>query len=153
MKLTSGILLLLFAFLTFATLACDTDDDDGEQITFRVIAAGEASGVTQQLQTVIRDQGAWNDLWRTHVTAYEPPDAPAPVIDFNADSVAIIFLGTKTTRGYEVRLRNVTREGNRIVVRYSVHFDSVRATRAPGNPFVFFTIPRSALAIVFERVS
>ncbi len=65
--------------------------------------AGQRSGVSEPMETVIKTQAAWEKLWKRHAQPFTPPP-PVPAVDFQAKEVIAVFAGTRPSGGHEVQI-------------------------------------------------
>ena len=102
------------------------------------------SGIDEPLNTVVRDQGAWEALWaRLH--ARIGPFKPAPRIDFTKRMVLVTALGERRTGGSYVRIASVAddpREITATVVR-SASGRGCAVTLAFTQPTDLVVVPAS----------
>ena len=71
----------------------------GSDVPIETVAAGEQSGVGDPRQVVARAQEEWGRLWQEHA-----PRLPIPKVDFGVRMVVGVFLGTRPTSGFAVRV-------------------------------------------------
>ena len=81
-----------------------------------VLVRGSMSAIPTQRIAVARDAAAWRALWSEHSANLFPPPPP-PEVDFSTSMVVAVFLGTRTSGGYEVAIDECVRDGERLVVR------------------------------------
>lgn len=119
-------------------------------ISFTTVAAGTHSGIDQPRQVVARTTSEWQALWKTH-----SPDAAPPSVDFTKATVVGVFLGSRPTAGFDVRITAVKQERGHVVVEYA------ERTPAPGvmlaqvltSPFHLIRIPHDTGEIEFRKVA
>lgn len=87
------------------------------QVPFQTIAKGSRSGVRETSQIVIRSQSEWQALWKKHVSIDSNP-AVLPAIPFDKEIVAAVFLGEKTTGGYDVEIVAAEQTHGTLVISY-----------------------------------
>jgi protease stability complex PrcB-like protein len=135
MKATMG--LLLFAFLGQGTLP------------LRGLDKGDQSNVGEARQVVVRTAAEWDALWRQH-----SPDRDQPRVDFSREMAVGVFLGSRTTAGFDVAIVGAEMEGGSLVVRF-------RETRPPTgsvtaqvitSPYHLAAVPRQSGTVKFEKV-
>ena len=107
------------------------------------------SGIDRPKQVVARTSDEFQSLWQRHA-----PGRAAPVVDFATQMVAAVFLGSRTSGGYQAEVTGISIEGNVMVVRW--------AERRPGpgqvaaqvmtSPSHLVTVPRHAGEVRFEKV-
>ncbi len=106
--------------------------------------ANDATFVGEEL--VIRDQVAWSELWRLH----KPYSPIPPTVDFEADMVIAVFMGTIGTRCQDpsITLESLTREEGvleAMVIEERGEGTCERAT----SPYHFVRCPRDAGEVRF----
>jgi hypothetical protein len=97
------------------------DQEKSRQVETRLSMAtvekGQRSGIREALQTVIRNRDEWNAFWKRHASTNTPP-ALAPIVDFDREMVVGIFLGEKSTGGYEVEIVRAERRDSALYFYY-----------------------------------
>ncbi len=117
-------------------------------ISFTSVAEGTRSQIQEPRQVVVRTAADWQTLWTAH------DSAAAPNVDFSRAIVVGVFLGTRPTAGFSVRITAVTATGTKAVVEY------VEGRPRPGgmtaqvltSPFHLVTVPRTIETVVFKQV-
>lgn len=112
------------------------------------LARGPMSAVDGPKQMVARSADEWGALWKSHAGTQ-----PAPSVDFSANMVAAVFLGTQPTGGISVEMTGARRDGDALVIEY--------VERRPGrgdivsqvltSPFHIVKLPRHAGPVRFEK--
>ena len=138
------------ASLLLAALAAAQATPPGGAPALARIAKGDMSGVQTMRQVTVRTAAEWQKLWKEH-----SPDEKMPAVDFNANMVVGIFLGSKPSAGYQVEILNVRPEGSDLVVEY--------AQKQPGRgmmtaqmltePYDLVAVPKHAGPVRFVAVS
>ncbi|OLD51676.1 MAG: hypothetical protein AUI83_10305 [Armatimonadetes bacterium 13_1_40CM_3_65_7] len=121
----------------------------GSSTPFVTIAAGTTSRIREPEQLAIRDQNAWQKLWRRHSGS-----AASPIVNFNTDMVIAMFAG-ELSEPATLAIMRIARESDRLVVLYRVG-----PTRPPLDgsgippvaPFHIVRVARSALPVTFIRI-
>lgn len=114
----------------------------------RVIARGQQSGVEHSRQVVATTRAEFNALWRAHATT-APPD-----LDFARRSVVGLFLGTRPSAGYSVRVLSVRTAADVTEVRYQEvrpPSDAVTA-QVLTFPYILVEIPAVRGSVRFQLV-
>jgi len=114
------------------------------------VAQDLMSGIERPQQVTVQDDTAWASLWRAHAG-----DGLPPSIDFGTQTVLAVFLGTRTSGGFEVEITGVREDGGVTVVQWVEH------RPAPGqvaamiitSPAHIVAVPRVAGEVRFERVT
>jgi len=121
-----------------AVLACRTagaaaqHDAARENVPFTRLRDGPSafssySGLTDSARLVVRDSGAWRQLWQRVNRPFIPSPA-APTVDFQQEMIVVAALGTRPTAGHDILIEGAEEDsaGIEIVVR--------RSEPAPGCP-------------------
>ena len=130
------------------------DPQPAKPVSFQTVDKGIYSGVKERLQIVIREQSEWKDFWQRHasIKANQPPP---PTINFGDQIVVAVFLGDKSTGGYEIAIISAERSNGVLTVSFSEKEPRPGAitTQAFTQPFhiVRVAIPR-AEKVVFRRL-
>jgi hypothetical protein len=95
----------------------ETDAKRATQVPFQTVAKGSLSGVREPSQVIIRSQAKWLALWHRH-TLVDTNPAPAPVINFDKEIVAAVFLGEKPTGGYSVEIIRAEQMNGSLLIEY-----------------------------------
>lgn len=127
--------------------ACRSTNDGADAMQkdvlgFDELGGGVTSGVTDSGLHVLRDQEAFDALWRQH-TRLQLPTPPTPEVDFDVSMVVATFAGQKATGGYTVRIEEVLRmpetaeRQSQIIVRTSETVPGADAmtTQMTTSPF------------------
>lgn len=105
---------------------------------------GQYSGITAAGVQIVTDRGQWSQLWG-RLNARRSPAPPAPVIDFKTQAVVAVFLGQRNTGGFIVRIQEIHREGNDLVVtvRETTPAAGQMLTMALTQPYSLVVVPRT----------
>ena len=97
------------------------------QVSFLNVLKGYRSGIREPLQVVVRSQAEWSALWRKHSSdLYSTP----PTVLFDQEIVVAVFLGEKTTGGYDITIVRAEQNADELVIHYQ------EKTPAPGSPVI-----------------
>lgn len=125
-----------------------------KNVPVTTIDKGNFSGVREPLQVVIRTPAEWESFWKRHVSIQNPA-SPPPSIDFSREMVAAVFLGEKTTGGYEVEITQAELQNSSLKIQY------IEKTPTPGGmtiqalsqPFHLVKLPRYDAQVVFSKLA
>jgi hypothetical protein len=119
-------------------------------VTPRLVAQGQQSGVEEARQVVVSTPDAFAALWREHAT----PSTAVPVVDFTRESVVGLFLGTRPTAGYRIEVTAVRRSADAVTVQFRERRPAadVLTAQVLTSPFVLVAIPVSTIPVRFERL-
>jgi PrcB C-terminal len=123
-------------------------------IALTTIQKGNFSGISEPLQTVIRAQAEWESLWKHHTSIQSPP-SPLPSVDFRMDMIAAVFLGQKSTGGYEIEITGADFNNSVLNISYVIRspVGGGPAIQALTQPFHIVKLPRSEAQGKFSRSS
>jgi len=118
-----------------------------QTIAFTSVARGTSSQIDEARQVVVRSAEDWQTLWKTHSSQ------PVPKVDFSTSIVAGVFLGSRPTAGYDVRITGVRRTPGGAVVEYSETKPDPKRMVAQilTSPFALVAIPKDIQTIEFKR--
>lgn len=145
---------ILLLCMLFAVSGCGgggSDSPPATEIAFTTIEKRD-SGIRNERQAVIRDSSAWTDLWAQHTSNWNPAP-PLPAVDFNANMVLAVFLGTRTNGCYSVDIQRVFQQGADIMVEYHENVPAPGSI-CPHNiatPSHIVTVPSSTANVVFIK--
>ena len=132
---------LLLGFLTVAMSAQSPPPP-------RSIEAGTQSSVDDARQAVARTAAEWSALWKAHNF-----DKPAPPVDFSKEMVVAVFMGSRPSAGYGVRIVSAEPRDGALIVRYA------ESRPAPGtmtaqvltSPYAIAAVPKFVGEVKFEK--
>ena len=115
----------------------------------RTIDKGAASNVDESKTAVVRDAAAWKTLWQGHA-----PDRDLPAVDFSREMVVAVFLGSRTTSGYDVTIQGTHVDDGKLVVEYRETSPARDAMTAQviTSPFHIAAVPARSGDVRFERI-
>jgi VWFA-related protein len=116
---------------------------------FRELARGPMSNSEETRQVVIRTAAEWADLWSTL-----PTKQPVPTVDFVKEMLVGVFLGSRPTGGFSVRIVGARLDADTLVVEYSEEKPAPDAmvTQQLTSPFAVARILKHDGAVRFEQV-
>ena len=112
------------------------------------IAEGATSNVETARQVVVRTADDWTQLWKSHA-----PSQPPPAVDFRTTMVAAVFMGTRPTAGYRVRVTRARADAGALVVEYmetEPPRDAIAAQMLTA-PFHIVAIPKRDGDVRFQK--
>jgi len=115
---------------------------------FRTVERGSQSNIDAARQVVIRSAAEWTSFWRTHNF-----DKPAPQVDFDKEMVLGVFMGSRPTGGYSVKITGVTERDGSLVVTYSQTSPRPGAMTAQvlTFPYHLVAVPKRSGEVKFEK--
>jgi hypothetical protein len=117
-------------------------------VAVTTLAKGEMSAIDEAREVVVRDGSEWSTLWKQH-NWNDPP----PRVDFAAQTVLGVFLGSRPTAGYSVEITKATLDGGTLVVEYVEHRPAARDITAQvlTMPFHLVSVPVHKGPVRFVR--
>ena len=106
---------------------------------------GVYSGVRRYSTAKITDAGRWAALWKD-LNSILVPARPIPNVDFNRSFVVGLFLGTKSTGGYQVKIMRVEVRDEKIIVvaRLTTPRPGMIITQALTQPYSLVIVDKPA---------
>lgn len=120
-------------------------------LTMRSIDQGQESRIDVSKQVSARTVDEWDALWKQHAAG-----RARPAVDFDKEVIAAVFLGSRPSAGYSVRIVRVRQEGAALVVSYTETRPAPDALTAQvlTSPYQIVAIPKgSTTDVKFERVN
>ncbi|MGH7827643.1 MAG: protease complex subunit PrcB family protein [Candidatus Binatia bacterium] len=124
-------------------------------LSIATVEKGDRSGIRAPLQMVIRNQDEWNAIWKRHSSIDANP-ALAPIVGFDREMVVGIFLGEKSTGGYEVEIVRAERRDSSLYFYYREESPPPGAivTQTLTQPFHLVRVAKyDNLQVIFKRDS
>jgi hypothetical protein len=124
-------------------------------LSIATVEKGDRSGIRKPLQTVIRNQDEWKAFWKRHSSTDANPTL-APIVDFDREMIVGIFLGEKSTGGYEVEIVRAERRDSLLYFYYREESPPPGAmvTQALTQPFHLVRVAKYDITqIIFRRDS
>ena len=139
MKRVANRVVTAVMLMTIATAA-------QSQSQMKTIARGDVSNQDAPKQVVARTAEEWQTIWKAHSST-----APVPAVDFSANMVVGVFLGSRPSAGYGVEIVGTHSEGTALVIDYSTTQPGrgMMAAQMITEPFHLVSIPRHADPIRF----
>jgi hypothetical protein len=115
----------------------------------RTIDKGEQSNIDAARQVVLRTDAEWTKLWQQH-----SPDRQRPAVDFSKDMIVGVFMGSRSSAGYNISIVSTFAKDGNVIVQYR------EATPRPGTmtaqvltfPYHLVAIPKAAGDVKFDKL-
>jgi len=117
--------------------------------TPRTIEKGEQSNVDDAKRVLVRTEAEWAALWQQH-----NPDRPRPAVDFSKEMVVGVFMGSRTTAGFNTAVVSAAVANGALIVHYTETRPSAGSVSAQvlTFPYHLVAIPKAAVTgVTFER--
>ncbi|WP_198118342.1 hypothetical protein [Massilia rhizosphaerae] len=113
----------------------------GTTVAYETVARDDLSGVTVRENAVVRDQAAWDTLWRRHAAVRTP--APAqPKVDFTRKMLVAVFAGEVPDSCHGIAVARVAAGASKLNVEVAE-----RDTSAQGPCLSVVTHPMQVVAV------
>jgi hypothetical protein len=141
-------LLTLALSLTTATLAFSAPDG------LRTVRTGAQSNIQKPEQVVVRSEAEWQALWKRH-SASKVQAEDVPKVDWSREMVLAVFLGSRSTGGYSVKIVDAREVNGKLEVRTEQRSPAPDGFVSQGftSPFHLVAAPKSSLPVVWKKVS
>lgn len=108
----------VFVVVTLAACAAGVPSGSGRapaEVSFEAILDEVTSGLHERRREVVRDEAAWVRLWAEIHEGVTPRPALPPV-DFSRDMLIAVATGTRSSGGFDIKIRSVARRGDMLEV-------------------------------------
>lgn len=85
----------------------------GTVLSFETLSSRTSRISSSQTQAV-SDESSWQTLWKQHTGS----DADRPMINFEIETVLAVFAGQKRSGGYSIKITQVQKQGEELLVQY-----------------------------------
>ena len=150
-KLLIILVVVIVASTVLVTMVEEADlEPEPGAITFEIIVDAWHGGYSEQISSVIRNEGDWNRLWQ-EVTATIVPPPSAPEVDFDKYILLAHFMGQRPSGGYAVEFTEVFVEEEKIYVTIQEISPGLEcgAVAVITNPYQIIQIPKTEKEIEF----
>jgi hypothetical protein len=115
----------------------------------RTVDKGGQSNVDEARQVVVRTDAEWAKLWQQH-----SPDRQRPAVDFAKDMIVGVFMGSRSTAGYNISIVSTFAKDGNVLVRYqeSAPRPGTMAAQVLTFPYHLVAIPKAAGDVKFEKI-
>lgn len=135
--------ILTAMMLTFAMQAAS------QPPAVHVLSREAMSQVEEPGQAVARTAAEFATLWKKHAG-----DKPAPAVNFRSSMVVAVFLGTRSSAGYQAEIIRTRPAGGTLIVEWQERKPQRGDVSAQvlTSPAVFARLPKFKGEIKFEKV-
>jgi hypothetical protein len=115
----------------------------------RTVDKGGQSNVEEARQVVVRTDAEWTKLWQQH-----SPDRQRPAVDFAKDMIVGVFMGSRSTAGYNISIVSTFAKDGNVLVRYqeSAPRPGTMAAQVLTFPYHLVAIPKASGEVKFEKI-
>jgi len=111
--------------------------------------SGNSAPVAGAYRAFVSDEEHFKVYW-----GFLQPNAPEPIIDFNKNALAVVFVGPKTTAGYGVRFKVMKNYSDKTLLEYDevAPLNGEVATTLT-NSWIIQVVPKPAqMPVVIEKI-
>lgn len=118
------------------------------ELSFETISHETYSRYENHEYLVIENSGEWEKVW---LLARRSEVYPIPEVDFSSHAVIAVFMGRRSSGGYEILIEQITNAENEIIVNVKeIYPGRIYVTLTSSSPHHVIKIERVQKPIVFE---
>jgi hypothetical protein len=145
----------VFVAVTLAACTAGVPSGSGgtpAEVSFEAILDEAMSGLHERRREVVRDEAGWAQLW-AEIHEGVTPQPALPPVDFSRDMLIAVATGTRPTGGFDIKVRRVTRGGERleVAVHETCPAPGDRASMGLTQPVEVVRLERLAQAPTFQE--
>lgn len=150
----------LFAIYIFLLSSCSSSSTINKQtmiisqdtITFETLAEDFYGGMTDSKFIVIKDETTLNEIYKL-INKSKSPGIKIPIINFEKETVLVLFLGEKTSGGHSISVEQILDENEKLIVKYKVTLPKLgeMVTTVMTQPYYIIKIPITSKEIIFDK--
>lgn len=140
--------LILFTFIAFS---CANSGSENVKISFEVIHEGSYSAIGDKRELIIYNDSQYralmNDLYKNLDQMPKIPD-----VDFKKNSLVAVFIGSRASGGYGVKIDSIIETSNKLIVNITetTPGKNCMVTDAITSPYVIVKITKTDLKADFK---
>lgn len=119
-----------------------------EKTSFTKILSGSHSNILDKKNIIIKSQEDLESIYST-INSTRSPNHKIPEIDFTKNYVLGLFMGSKTSGGFDVMVSSVVKNEKDITIYYVNISPSGMVTNVITHPFYLASIPKTDKPIKF----
>ncbi len=150
----------LFAIYIFLLSSCSSSSTINKQtmiisqdtITFETLAEDFYGGMTDSKFIVIKEETTLNEIYKL-INKSKSPGIKIPIINFEKETVLVLFLGEKSSGGYSISVEQILDENEKVTVKYKVTLPKLgeMVTTVMTQPYCIIKIPITSKEIIFDK--
>ena len=151
----------LFAIYIFLLSSCSSSSTINKQtmiisqdtITFETLAEDFYGGMTDSKFIVIKEETTLNKIYKL-INKSKSPGIKIPIINFEKETVLVLFLGEKSSGGYSIAVEQILDENEKVTVKYKVTLPKLgeMVTTVMTQPYCIIKIPKTLKEVVFKKI-
>lgn len=150
----------LFAIYIFLLSSCSSSSTINKQtmiisqdtITFETLAEDFYGGMTDSKFIVIKEETTLNEIYKL-INKSKSPGIKIPIINFEKETVLVLFLGEKSSGGHSISVEQILDENEKVTVKYKVTLPKLgeMVTTVMTQPYCIIKIPITSKEIIFDK--
>ena len=151
----------LFVIYIFLLSSCSSSSTINKQtmiisqdtITFETLAEDFYGGMTDSKFIVIKEETTLNEIYKL-INKNKSPGIKIPIINFEKETVLVLFLGEKSSGGYSISVEQILDENEKVTVKYKVTLPKLgeMVTTVMTQPYCIIKIPKTLKEVVFKKI-
>jgi hypothetical protein len=126
----------------------DDEDEERDEISFKVIKQGSNNGIKEKRAIVIRSQSQWDALEKR---MFPHDEDSLPSINFNKHMAIAVFAGEKNTGGYSIKVDDITEHGAiEVDILETSPGKNCIVTQALTQPYQIVSLKKSTKSVSFD---
>ncbi|MEQ9368700.1 MAG: protease complex subunit PrcB family protein [Coleofasciculus chthonoplastes F3-SA18-01] len=121
-------------------------------VAFETLEKSWNSGIAEPFETIIRDQGTWEQFFG-NLHSIDIPTPSSLNVDFTENMVIGIGLGNQPSGGYSIEIKDIVMEDGKLVINAVEQQpgQNCLTTMAITQPYHLVTVEKSDLPVEFNR--
>ena len=151
----------LFVIYIFLLSSCSSSSTINKQtmiisqdtITFETLAEDFYGGMTDSKFIVIKEETTLNEIYKL-INKNKSPGIKIPIINFEKETVLVLFLGEKSSGGYSIAVEQILDENEKVTVKYKVTLPKLgeMVTTVITQPYCIIKIPKTLKEVGFKKI-
>lgn len=150
----------LFVIYIFLLSSCSSSSTINKQtmiisqdtITFETLAEDFYGGMTDSKFIVIKEETTLNEIYKL-INKSKSPGIKIPIINFEKETVLVLFLGEKSSGGHSISVEQILDENEKVTVKYKVTLPKLgeMVTTVMTQPYCIIKIPITSKEVIFDK--
>ena len=119
-------------------------------VPYKILFNNNHSNIKKEKNVVIKNISDLKAIYAS-INSTRRPGLPTPKVDFNKEEVLGVFLGEKSSAGYEIQIDSIQNNGKEIVVNYRIKAPKGMASMVITQPTLLVLIPKYDLPVIFKK--
>jgi hypothetical protein len=142
-----------YAFILFTLIifSCSNSGGENEKVSFEVIHEGSYSAISDKRELIIYNESQYKELMNdVYKNLDQMPKITA--IDFKKNSLVAVFIGSRSSGGYQVKIDSIIETSNNLAVNITETTPGKNCMVTDGitSPFVILRITKTEKKAEFK---